>query len=319
MAYWRMKLRHGIHGEDMWRPCSEARVAAITYDGIQNVDLRPYSPENHPPGWTEIRGGSAKGSLRAFAWEMRGGDSIYVADSLEHQIVGMGYVGGAVGELAYRFDAESPIKPSNGDRWCHLIDVDWDRNFEPFLYEHPRAAIHTVLELNSDEVQLFERETQANAHRKSGLSEEEVQNTLLLETPYPRYTPAALRQIRREHVRLSNQFKAWLQRAYGIRAIQERQQIDATFELDGSRFLAEFKIAYQGNTKRAIREALGQILEYNHYPPRVSYDQWLLILDTIPCKEDIAFLLLLRETFHLPLTLGWNAGSEFAFEPPVNF
>jgi|SRR5271157_214477 len=295
MVYWRMKLRAGSHGPDMWGSCKDHLVAAITYSGVENVDLASYSRKRLPPGWNQIRGGgAAKGSLSFFAWDIRGGDWIYVADSLSKKIVGKGYPRVPIGQLAYRFDARSPIMESNGQRWCHLIDVDWDGAFGPVPYEHPRAAQNTVLVLNRDEVERFERATLESEHRQCGLTEEEVEDTLLLETGYPRYTPAAQRLIRREHAALSNRFKDWLENTPGIRAAQEREQIDATFQLDGKTFLAEFKIAYLGNTKRAIREALGQVLEYNHYPPRVSHDRWLLILDTPPCEMDVNFVRRLR-------------------------
>lgn len=314
MAYWRMKLRAGSHGPDMWPDCKKHSVAAVTYGGVRNVDLANYSRERLPPGWKRIRGGAAKGSLSYFAWGIRGGDWIYVADALSKMIVGMGDAQAPIGQLAYRFDAGSPVAEPNGERWCHLIDVDWDPAFVPFSYEHPRAAQNTVLALNQGEIERFERATQEREHRQRGLTEEDVEDTLLLGTAYPRYTPAAQRWIRREHVALSNHFKVWLENAHGARAAQEREQIDATFELGGKRFLAEFKVVYSGNTRRAIREALGQILEYNHYPPRVSRDRWLLILDTAPCSEDIAFVRRLREMLGLPLTLGWETDSGFVFE-----
>jgi hypothetical protein len=135
--------------------------------------------------------------------------------------------------------------------------------------------------------------------------------------PVTRYTSAALRVIRRKHVALSNRFRSWLELTYGVRVLQERQQVDATFETGGKTFLTEFKIAYQGNTKRAIREALGQILEYNHYPPRVSRNHWLLVLDIAPCQEDSLFIQDLRDRFHIPLSLGWDTGLAFLFEPPL--
>ena len=318
MAYWRMKLRAGSHGQEMWEPCEEHSVAAITYNGIDNVDLAPYSRKRKPTGWNQLRG-AAKGSLSYFAWDIRGGDWIYVASAVSKKIIGRGYASAAKGQLAYRFDAGSPIVDRAGERWRHLIDVDWDRTFVPFPYEHPRAPQNTVLVLNQDEIENFERTTQEMEHRQRGLTEEEVQNTLLLGAEYPRYTPAALRWIRREHVALSNQFTVWLENTHGLRAAQEREQIDVTFEVGSKRFLAEFKIAYLGNTKRAIREALGQILEYNHYPSRISHDQWLLILDTAPCEKDITFLRRLREVFGFPLTLGWKADSAFVFENPMSF
>lgn len=312
-----MKLRNGSHGEDMWNVCRHERVAAITYPGIHNVDFRPYSRGNHPPGWDQIGSPGAKGSIALFAWDIRGGDSIYVGDSASHKIVGMGYATTTIGELAYRFDAHSPISPDGEEPWCHLIDMDWESNFAPFDYED-RAPQTTVLRLEQNEIRSFDQYTQATQHRDQGLEEQDVQDTLLLETCYPRYTPATRRLIHRKHVIISNCFKRWLESTYGIRVSQERQQIDAAFEAGGKRYLAEFKIAYMGDTKRAIREALGQILEYNHYPPRVGHHFWLLILDTTPSEHDIVFVRLLRDKFRFPLSLGWQTDSAFDFEPTLN-
>jgi len=321
MAYWRMKLRAGTHGQDMWPLCRDHKVAAIAYGGVQNVDLASYSRKHHPAEWNRLKG-AAPGSMSYFAWDIRDGDWIYVADSRLKKIVGKGFaraLKSGHGGLAYRFDAASPIVEKHGERWCHLIDVDWDETFVPFLYRHPRAPQNTVLGLNQSEIEHFERATQETEHRQSGLTEKEVQETLLSATEYPRYTPAAQRWICREHVALSNHFKIWLENTHGIQAVQERKQIDATFEIGGSRFLAEFKIAYLGKTKRAIREALGQILEYNFYPPRVRHDQWLLILDTAPCEEDMEFVHRLREKLGFPLTVGWKTDSAFIFDNPVSF
>jgi hypothetical protein len=75
MAYWRMRLRRGKGGQDLWPLCKRHEVAAITYNGVHNVDLRPYSDKRHPPGWNEIEGSAAKKSLSRFAWEIRGGDT----------------------------------------------------------------------------------------------------------------------------------------------------------------------------------------------------------------------------------------------------
>jgi hypothetical protein len=266
-----MKLRAGTFGPDMWPKCNKHGVAAITYTGIENTDLGPYSRENHPPGWQHLRG-SAPGSMGYFAWNIKGGDAIYVADSIKHQIVGMGFAKAAIGELAYRFDANSPIIEGT-ERWCHLINVDWDETFAPFTYENARAPQNTVLALNQREIEMFERETQEIGHQQHGLNQQEAHSALLLETAYSRYTPGALRLIRREHATLSNQFTTWLGHAHQTATIQENQQIDATFVVGNITFLAEFKIAYLGNTKRAIREALGQILEYNHYPLRINRDR----------------------------------------------
>jgi len=314
MAYWRMRLRDGFGsrgGENMWPQCREHLVAAITYNGVQETDLSAFSRGHHPPNWDQVRGG--KGSLSHFAWDIRGGDTIYIADSMSHQIVGMGYARAKLGEVAYRFDEQSPIEPAGGPRWCHLIDVDWDEAFVPFAYEHPRSGIITVLELNEAEVHQFEEATQKREHRDRGLSEKDIQDTVLLGEAYPRYTSAAMRLIQREHVHLSNTFKAWLRDEFSIRLIQEKQRIDAQFAHHRSSFLVEFKIAYQGKTTRAIREALGQMLEYNLYPKRSCCDHWLLILDVAPSADDVTFVDSLRKGYSLPITLGWRTDVGFEF------
>lgn len=320
MPFWRMKLRNGFAahgGEDMWPACRANSVAAITYNGIAEVDLHGYSRTHHPPGWDQVGGG--KGSISHFAWDIRGGDAIYAADSDSRMIVGAGFARAKIGELAYRFDSATPIEPKNAQRWCHLIDVDWDLTFVPFHYANPRAPLITVLELNHDEIHEFERSSHIQGHRNQTVGEEEIESLLLLENQYPRYTPAALRVIRREHAALSNAFRLWLQSTHNILAKQEKQQIDLGFQAKGKRYLTEFKIAYHGNTKRAIREALGQILEYNHYPPRKTSDTWLLVMDTFPTDEDRQYLDTLVSAYHFPLALGWRASSGFVFSSEVSF
>lgn len=64
-----------------------------------------------------------------------------------------------------------------------------------------------------------------------------------------------------------------MQTSKGIPVVQEKSRIDCTFVERGVRTMVEFKIAYESNTQRAIREALGQILEYNYYLNRQAARQ----------------------------------------------
>jgi hypothetical protein len=72
------------------------------------------------------------------------------------------------------------------------------------------------------------------------------------------------------------------------------------------------KIAYSGDAKPASREALGQILEYNHYPPRKSYDHWVLVIDCRPNASDFYFLRNLR-SLGLSISFGWPVRDGFDF------
>jgi hypothetical protein len=318
MAYWRMRIRAGAGGEDLWPFCKKSNLAAITYNGVHDVDLTPYSINHKPPGWADIESGPAKKSLSRFAWEIKGGDTIFVAHAASQHIVGLGHPRVPVGKLAYRFDPNSPVVTKEGSVWHHIMDVDWDDDFTPFKPGPMRAPRFTVLELNQREAQEFLRQSHVEGHRAQYSKESEVSTALLIDDAYSRYSSAALRLIQRQHATLSNEFSKWMLQIKGIQVIQERQYIDAVFHKGGRSYLVEFKIAYLANTKRAIREALGQILEYNYYPPRVKQDRWLLVLNKEPGEDDRQFLVLMRKALQLPMFLGWRVGSGFNFYPSIN-
>src|ERR1035441_2166753 len=73
----------------------------------------------------------------------------------------------------------------------------------------------------------------------------------------------------------------------------------------GTSYVAELKTCYGGNTKVAIREAMGQIIEYNHYPPRLQKERWLLVLDSRPTATDQDYITAIRTKYHLPLGMAW--------------
>jgi hypothetical protein len=88
-----------------------------------------------------------------------------------------------------------------------------------------------------------------------------------------------------------------------------------TFNLKRETVLAELKVCFGVGTTKSIREALGQLLEYNHYPKRNPTDTWLLILDEEPSDEDRQFIEELRTTRSLPIRIGWQANKKFIFFP----
>ena len=53
--------------------------------------------------------------------------------------------------------------------------------------------------------------------------------------------------------------------------------------------------------KSAIREALGQLLEYNHYPNTNKADKLIIVTKYEPEDEDIQYLMGLREIYKIPV------------------
>lgn len=317
-------MRKGWHGPDMFRACRAKGVAAIHYTPVEDVDLTDFSEDDLPTQWSDL-GRAQKGFLRKFAWRIRGGDVIYVAESNPSRIVCIGRVKGPDGSRAYRFFTNTSIVDDDGHPWCHQIRVEWGKLLG-IRYPAPLQSQNTVLELKSLELSRIKKLIKANKEPESGANpklgsrasgdgggaDEEIQLRQLEESAYTRYTSQSLRKINRRHAKLCNAFTGWPLSTHGIKCSIERRNIDVTFRMGKQSVLVEFKVAYRSDPKPAIREALGQILEYNHYPERTTHDQWILVLDCTPTEADRAFLKILLR-YQIPLSYGWKTEEGFEF------
>ena len=66
------------------------------------------------------------------------------------------------------------------------------------------------------------------------------------------------------------------------------------------------------SAKRCIREALGQILEYAHYPSKQRAQKLFIIGPEKADEQDVAYMKFLRDTYHLPIWYRW-----YSFEQNV--
>ena len=312
MNIWRMKLRAGAAakgGDDMWPVCRERGIASFTHGPIYNTDLTNLEKSDVDPAVK----GSARPSIFWFAWEIRGGDEIYVGDSKTQSIVGKGIVGGELGERAYRYNAGDAITEPSNPRiaWRHEVPVVWEEDFKRFGYEDPapQNSVFPFRPPNSQEIEGKETAT--------GRYEGESTDALLNELAYQRETPASKKNIERLHVRLSNQFRLWLEQNFTVNVTQERHGIDLTFTCAAKKHLAELKICYAEDTRHAIREAMGQLLEYNHYPSYEEAHFWWLVLDCEPTMIDRRYVSILRQKYGIPLTMAWRNGDDFDAFPSL--
>ena len=135
--------------------------------------------------------------------------------------------------------------------------------------------------------------------------------TPLAEDGYLRATGRTLKFIRRRHNELSNSFKTWLELNGYSQVRQETGLVDVEFMHSDELCRAELKVCHGVGTTKAIREALGQLLEYNHYGIREPADRWLVVLDQVPTSEDKEFVDRLRTRLSLPVHLGWEENQGF--------
>jgi hypothetical protein len=134
----------------------------------------------------------------------------------------------------------------------------------------------------------------------------------LLEDVYQRATPASIKIIRPLHKELCNKFIRWLHKTGRIVLGREKERVDVEFQ-DGRQLCrAELKVCYGMVPRFAIREALGQLLEYNYYGWRAPADHWFIVLDMPPTPADVTFVRALSKKKGLPLSLCWVSENGFA-------
>ena len=136
----------------------------------------------------------------------------------------------------------------------------------------------------------------------------------LAEDGYYREVGAQLKTILPKHNKLSNEFAAWLKdRGCGdIR--QEVSRVDVEFTEGGTLCRAELKVCDGIGTTKGIREAIGQLFEYNHYGIRVPAAKWFIVLDREPAAEDRQYIRSLQSARSLPLVLAWRSKQGFALD-----
>lgn len=71
------------------------------------------------------------------------------------------------------------------------------------------------------------------------------------------------------------------------------------------------------SARRSIREALGQILEYNHYPGTTRAKKMFIIGPEKPDDHDVKYMKMLRDTYHLPLWFRWYSFEDNKLSNPI--
>ncbi len=136
----------------------------------------------------------------------------------------------------------------------------------------------------------------------------------LVEDGYYREVSENLKYVTKTHNIFSNRLREWLSQNSYSNISQENDRVDIECIDSESRFCRiEIKITHGVGTTRSIREALGQLLEYNHYGYRNKADIWVIVLDKIPSKTDLKFLKIIKAKYKMPLEIGWFENNSFIF------
>lgn len=103
-----------------------------------------------------------------------------------------------------------------------------------------------------------------------------------------------------QHNELSNAMVNYLKKNGYQYVKAEDDYVDISCnDSSGKKIFFELKTAK--TVKAAIREAMGQLLEYNHYPNNNKADKLIIVTAHEPEKEDMQYLLGLRTIYHIPV------------------
>lgn len=108
------------------------------------------------------------------------------------------------------------------------------------------------------------------------------------------------------HIKLQNMLYRKLCSSYGSENVDyERAFVDLITKHNGTTTFIEVKTCL--TAKRCVREAIGQLLEYSHYPELSMADELIVVGDAIATEKDEFYIRFLRDNYHLPVRYcRWN-------------
>lgn len=119
-----------------------------------------------------------------------------------------------------------------------------------------------------------------------------------------------------QHARLQNALFGVLKERYGKSAVHyERDCVDLWLTTPRETVLFEIKIAM--TAKSCIRQAIGQLLEYNHYPSTTRAKQLVVVGDCAIRPDDITYVKSLRSLYGLPIYYARWDWEQNQLEAPV--
>ena len=83
------------------------------------------------------------------------------------------------------------------------------------------------------------------------------------------------------------------------RPVAGDRRVDVAVDTDSGALFCEIKVA--PDVRAAVREAVGQLLEYSHWPTDCRAKKWWVVSEGLPSTEELAYLQVLRSRYGLPI------------------
>ncbi len=103
-----------------------------------------------------------------------------------------------------------------------------------------------------------------------------------------------------QHSRLQNRLRRKLRDQYGPDSVKMEEEF-VDLKLLESGLITFIEIKMDRTVKSCVRSALGQLLEYAHYPNFQKADKLLIVGNASASENDKTYLQYIRETYNLPM------------------
>ncbi|MCM1125824.1 MAG: hypothetical protein NC429_05075 [Lachnospiraceae bacterium] len=103
-----------------------------------------------------------------------------------------------------------------------------------------------------------------------------------------------------KHNELSNKMVKYL-RSKGYKEVATDKDFVDIQAVDSQGNKVYFELKTADSVRLAIRQALGQLLEYNHYPNKKNADKLIIVTELEATQEDMQYLIGMRSRYNIPV------------------
>lgn len=216
------------------------------------------------------------------------------------------YIRGLINYLELNTDKKY-IEYKRKNKWyCSYESADFIGNLVSFI-EYDKKIIDNYLRQNDTnfisflEIEKFDKNITSHLKIRNQLEIENQNRNIELKNESSTLIEKKVHyEMTRFHNKLQNSVYKSLEanREY-VELLLEDNYVDIVGKNnDGSTVFYEIK---PGKAKKSIRNSIGQLLEYNHYPLNERSEKLIIVSDEAPCENDKTYLQLLRSKYGVPI------------------
>lgn len=201
-------------------------------------------------------------------------------------------------ETGKKFEQFSSNK--NKWKWYYPVDMSYIETLEDFI-THEKPMIDKYLcEHPESGIPLADKEIDDNYVKTLPGYYDHVADILIEKKTGVVEAVKSEYIMKFKHNELSNKIVKYLKRKGYTGVVTDKEFVDIqAIDPQGNKIYFELKTA--DSVRLAIRQALGQLLEYNHYPNKNNADKLIIVTELEITQQDMQYLIGMRSRYNIPV------------------